>query len=64
MCEAMHRAGTQCEVVGTLIELPATRRELSLARFVALAGKLQLLDASAALAFPTGESPQDQQPGR
>ena len=64
MCEAIHRAGTQCDVVGTLIDLPAARRELSVARFVGLAGKLQPLNASAALASTTGESPQDQQPSR
>jgi outer membrane protein TolC len=42
--------------LGTLIDLLAARRELSRARFVELDTKLQLLNASAALAFTTGES--------
>src|SRR5262249_59588067 len=42
--------------LGTLIDLLAARRELSRARFVALETKLQLFDASAALAFSTGGS--------
>ncbi len=50
--------------LGTLIDLPAARGELRRARFVTLAAKPQRLDASAALAFTTGESPQDQQPSR
>jgi outer membrane protein len=41
----------------TLINLLAARRELSRARFVDLDTKLQLLNASAALAFTTGEPP-------
>jgi outer membrane protein len=41
--------------LGTLIDLLAARRELSRARFVALDTKLQLLEASSALAFATGE---------
>jgi outer membrane protein len=49
--------------LGTLIDLLAARRELSRARFVALDTKLQLLEASAVLAFATGEPPRDQQPG-
>ena len=43
--------------LGTLIDLLAARRELSRARFVALDTKLQLREASAALAFATGEPP-------
>jgi outer membrane protein len=43
--------------LGTLIDLLAARRQLSRARFVGLDTKLQLLDASAALAFATGEPP-------
>ena len=39
----------------TLINLLAARRELSRARFVELDTKVQLLNASAALAFSTGE---------
>jgi outer membrane protein len=50
--------------LGTLIDLLAARRELSRARFVALDTRLQLLEASAALAFATGEPPPDQAPGR
>jgi outer membrane protein len=41
----------------TLINLLAARRELSRARFVELDTKVQLLNASAALAFTTGEPP-------
>ena len=44
--------------LGTLIDLLAARRELSRARFVELDTKLQLLNASSALAFTTGEPPQ------
>jgi outer membrane protein len=40
--------------LGTLIDLLAARRELSRARFVDLDTRLQLLNASAALAFNTG----------
>ncbi len=40
----------------TLINLLAARRELSRARFVELDTKLQLFEASAALAFSTGQS--------
>jgi outer membrane protein len=40
----------------TLTNLLAARRELSRARFVELDTKLQLFDASAALAFSTGQS--------
>jgi outer membrane protein len=43
----------------TLINLLAARRELSRARFVELDTKVQLLNASAALAFTTGESRQN-----
>jgi len=46
----------------TLTNLLAARRELSRARFVELDTKLQLLDASAALAFSTGQSPDKQAP--
>jgi outer membrane protein TolC len=42
--------------LGTLTDLLAARRELSRARFVELDTKVQLLDASAALAFTTGET--------
>jgi outer membrane protein TolC len=42
--------------LGTLIDLLAARRELSRARFVELDTKLQLYNASAALAFTAGES--------
>jgi outer membrane protein TolC len=41
---------------GTLIDLLAARRNLSQAQFVDLDTKLKLLNASAALAFTTGES--------
>jgi len=41
----------------TLTNLLAARRELSRARFVDLDTKVQLLNASAALAFSTGEPP-------
>jgi outer membrane protein len=40
--------------LGTLIDLLAARRELSRARFIDLDTRLQLLNASAALAFNTG----------
>ena len=40
--------------LGTLIDLLAARRELSRARFVELDTRLQLYNASAALAFSTG----------
>jgi outer membrane protein len=50
--------------LGTLTDLLAARRELSRARFVEVDAKLQLLNASAGLAFTTGESPQGQPPGR
>jgi outer membrane protein len=50
--------------LGSLIDLLAARRELSRARFVALDTKLQLLNASAALAFTTGEVPPTPAPGR
>jgi outer membrane protein len=43
----------------TLINLLAARRELSRARFVELDTRVQLLNASAALAFSTGESRQN-----
>ncbi len=45
----------------TLIDLLAARRELSRARFIDLDTKLQMLNASAALAFTTGESRQNPQ---
>jgi outer membrane protein len=45
--------------LGTLIDLLAARRELSRARFVELDTKLQLFNATAALAFTTGESSQN-----
>jgi outer membrane protein TolC len=41
----------------TLTNLLVSRRELSRARFVELDTRLQLFDASAALAFSTGEAP-------
>jgi len=44
--------------LGTLIDLLAARRELSRARFVELDTKLQLLNASSALAFTTGKPQQ------
>ena len=43
--------------LGTLTDLLAARRELSRAQFVELDAKLQLLSASSALAFTTGEPP-------
>jgi outer membrane protein TolC len=46
--------------LNTLTDLLAARRELSRARFVEVDTKLQLLNASAALAFTTGDS----SPGR
>ena len=45
--------------LGTLIDLLSARRELSRARFVELDTKLQLYNASAALAFTSGESHQN-----
>jgi len=42
--------------LGTLTDLLAARRELSRARFVEVDTKVQLLEASAALAFTTGEA--------
>ncbi len=53
--------------LGTLVDLLAARRELSRARFQEVDTKLQLLDASVALAFSTGEvapSPPRGQTGR
>jgi outer membrane protein len=50
--------------LGTLTDLLAARRELSRARFVEVDTKLQLMNASAALAFTTGDSPPGQPPGR
>jgi outer membrane protein TolC len=50
--------------LSTLTDLLASRRELSRARFVEVDTKLQLMTASAALAFSTGEPPQGQGPGR
>jgi outer membrane protein TolC len=47
-----------------LTDLLAARRELSRARFVEVDTKLQLMNASAALAFTTGNSPPGQSPGR
>jgi outer membrane protein len=47
-----HRQGLE-----TLTNLLVARRELSRARFVELDTRLQLFDASAALAFSTGEAP-------
>jgi outer membrane protein TolC len=41
--------------LGTLVDLLAARRELSRARFQEVETKVQLLDASVALAFSTGE---------
>src|SRR5215470_11276487 len=43
--------------LGTLTDLLTARRELSRARYVELDTKVQLLDASAALAFTTGDVP-------
>jgi len=45
--------------LSTLIDLLAARRELTRARFVEVDTKLQLLNASAALAFSTGTTSQD-----
>ncbi len=42
--------------LGTLTDLLSARRELSRARFVELDTKVQLLEASAALAFTTGDT--------
>lgn len=50
--------------LSTLTDLLAARRELSRSRFVEVDTKLQLLNASAGLAFTTGDSPQGQFPGR
>jgi len=50
--------------LGTLTDLLAARRELSRARFVEVDTKLQLMNASAALAFTTGDSPPGQSPAR
>jgi outer membrane protein len=50
--------------LGTLTDLLAARRELSRARFVEVDTKLQLLNASAGLAFTTGEPSPGQPPGR
>ena len=44
--------------LSTLTDLLAARRELSRARFVEVDTKLQLLNASAGLAFTTGDAPQ------
>jgi outer membrane protein TolC len=41
--------------LGTLVDLLAARRELSRARFQEVETKLQLLDASVALAFSAGD---------
>ena len=38
-----------------MIDLPAARRELSRAQFVELETKVQVLNASAALAFASGD---------
>jgi outer membrane protein len=46
----------------TLTNLLVARRELSHARFVELDSRLQLFDASAALAFSTGEAPPEPRP--
>jgi outer membrane protein TolC len=46
----------------TLTNLLVARRELSRARFVELDTRLQLHNASAALAFSTGEAPPEQRP--
>jgi outer membrane protein len=50
--------------LSTLTDLLAARRELTRARFVEVDTKLQLMNASAALAFTTGDSPPGQSPGR
>ena len=42
--------------LGTLTDLLSARRELSRARFVELDTKVQLLEASATLAFTTGDT--------
>jgi outer membrane protein len=49
--------GSYREGLETLTNLLVARRELSHARFVELDTRLQLFDASAALAFSTGEAP-------
>lgn len=46
----------------TLTNLLVSRRELSRSRFVELDTRLQLFDASAALAFSTGEAPPEPKP--
>jgi outer membrane protein TolC len=46
----------------TLTNLLVARRELSRARFVELDTRLQLLEASAALAFSTGQAPPEPKP--
>jgi outer membrane protein len=56
---ASYRSGLE-----TLTNLLAARRELSRARFVDLDTKLQLFDASAALAFRTGQAPDPPGTGR
>jgi outer membrane protein len=50
--------------LGTLVDLLAARRELSRARFQEVDTKLQLLDASVALAFSTGEVAPSSPPGK
>jgi outer membrane protein TolC len=50
--------------LSSLIDLLASRREVSRARFVEVDTKLQLLNASAQLAFTTGDSPEVQSRGR
>ncbi len=47
----------------TLTNLLVARRELSHARFVELDTRLQLFDASAALAFSKGEASPEPKPG-
>jgi len=49
--------GSYQQGLETLTNLLVARRELSQARFVELDTRLQLFDASAALAFSTGEAP-------
>jgi outer membrane protein TolC len=49
--------GSYRQGLETLTNLLVARRELSHARFVELDTRLQLFDASAALAFSTGEAP-------
>jgi len=50
--------------LGTLVDLLAARRELSRARFQEVETKLQLLDASVALAFSSGEVAQPPSRGK